>query len=413
MRTTVTMDHTGERSLTADEAIVLSAAGGYAAARLGRVARHCRSLDALLTLSDRALLAFEGVGEKTLPLIRRIGQIDPARERSRLDALGVSVIVPGEPGWPLMMSENVGVPPLALYVRGDPEVLGRPGVAIVGTRRPTDGGTIIARRLGGDLGRIPLNVISGLATGIDAEAHRGCLEGGGCTVAVLAHGLDRVHPKGNEPLARQILDGGGALVSEYHPGFGPMKETFVPRNRIIAGLSLATVVVEGREDSGARHTAAYALEYDRTVLAVPGSPLEERSDLPNQLLSAGATVCRGAWDAVAVLETWQIEGLQEALADRAAVLRRQAGEALRALGSEAEGIVASLADEPLHVDGICLATGLPPERVLALLLQLEIEGIVEQLPGMRFTSTFRATDGKEEAEAGSPEPNRKRRGGRD
>jgi len=378
-----------ERTLSPEEALVVSAAGGYTAARLGRAARRYDTLTELSRRPEAELLSLDGIGRKSIPLIRRIREIDPDRERARLDRFDISLVVPGEPAWPLMMSENIAVPPVALYVRGDPARLGDAGVAIVGTRRPSAGGRLIARRLASDLGRIPLSVVSGLATGIDTEAHQGCLEGGGRTVAVLAHGLDRIYPRPNTALAGRIVDGGGVLVSEYHPGIRPRAATFVPRNRIIAGLALATVVVEGTGESGARHTAAFALEYDRSVLAVPGSPLDERSDLPNQLLSAGAGLCRGAWDVLAALESWQLEGLQDALADRAATLQQQAEAALRALGPEAEAIVGALRDEPLHVDAVCRLTGLGPERVLALLLELEIEGIVEQLPGMRFLPVYR------------------------
>jgi len=387
-----------ERILEVEEAIVLGAASGYAAPRLGRAARQCRSLDDLLGRSDADLCRLPGIGEKTLPHVRRIADIDLEREQARLDRLGLTVLVPGRPGWPPLMSENISVPPLALYVRGDPAPLGEAAVAVVGTRKASPIGLRVAEGLGFDLGRIPLTVVSGLAVGIDAAAHRGCLAGSGRTVAVLAHGLDRVHPGQNRKLADGILDGGGALVSEYHPGVKPLAETFVPRNRIIAGLSLATVVVEGKEGSGARHTARFAGDFDREVLAVPGSPLDDRSNLPNELIRTGATLCRGAYDVISVIGDWEIGSLREALADRAAFLRRQAADALRGLGPEADRIVRILADEPLHIDGICRFTGIAAERVLNLLLQLEIEGIVEQLPGMRYMPIYNPPDPEPEEE---------------
>ncbi len=381
-----------ERIIPREEAIILSAAGGYAAPRLARAARRCRSLEDLLRRSDRDLMKLPGIGEKSLAQLRKVPQVDLEREFARLDALGLAVLVPGTPGWPKILSENVPVPPLALYVRGDPAPLAGPAVAVVGTRRPSDAGIRMGRQLGYDLGLVPLVVVSGLATGIDALAHGGCLEAGGSTVAVLAHGLDSIHPKGNRGLAEQILAQGGALVSEYHPGVRPLPETFVPRNRIIAGLALATVIVEGKEDSGARHTAAFAVTYDRPVLAVPGTPFTEQAALPNELLRTGAAVCRGAYDVLANLPAWKISGLQNALAARAEILRKQAEAALKALGPEARTIISALPDEPLHVDGICRLTRLEPARVLSLLLQMEMEGIVEQLPGMRYVPNYRPPD---------------------
>lgn len=383
------MEHSHE-VLSREDALRISHALEYVNPYLAAAAAGCGGLDRLLARPDREVLGMKGVGPVTLKQLRRARALDVGRIERELERHGVHSLVRGHPGYPFLLSQHAaGGPPLVLYVKGHPGALEEDGVAIVGTRRPSPFGKRFAAELARDAAGQGLAVISGLAYGIDAAAHRGCLEGKGTTIGVLAHGLHTVQPPRNRGLARQILETGGALVSEYPPGVGASKKTFVPRNRIIAWLSAATVVVEGRENSGARHTAEYAFEADRTVLAVPGRPDDPLAGLPNRLLrEEGAAVCRHAADLLASVDPRLAEGVERALEARALLLRQRAREALEALGPDARTVMGRLDGEPRHVDEVARQSGLPVQRVLELLLHMEMEGLVEQIPGMRYVANL-------------------------
>jgi DNA processing protein len=253
-------------------------------------------------------------------------------------------------------------PPRRLYVRGDADedVLARPAVAIVGARACSAYGAQVARRLGRELAAGGLVVVSGLARGIDGEAHRGALEAGGLTVAVLGCGIDRDYPAAHAELARRIREH-GLVVSEYEPGVEPAPWRFPARNRIIAGLCAATAVVEARERSGALITADLALEEGRDVLAVPGEITSALSAGTNALLKLGAAPCTSAQD---VLELFGL-----APGDRAApTVSEPAGKVLAALPAAA--------DELVH------ATGLASQAVAVALAELELAGLACEGDGL-------------------------------
>ncbi len=240
-------------------------------------------------------------------------------------------------------------PPKRLYVRGGAgdDVLERPAVAIVGARACSPYGAQVARRLGRDLARAGLLVVSGLARGIDGEAHRGALETGGVTVGVLGCGIDRDYPAAHAELAREIRVG-GLVVSEYEPGVEPAPWRFPARNRVIAGLCAATVVVEARERSGALITADFALEEGRDVLAVPGEITSTLSAGTNELLRLGAVPCTSADD---VLELFGIvrdeqrpPAAEGAARDVLAVLPGAADDVVRATGLDARSVAVALAE---------------------------------------------------------------------
>ena len=383
-----------DTTLPREDALRISWALGTVSAEAVRTAAARGGLDAFLASPDRDLLHTDGVGPTTLVRLRRVRGLDPDRIEKDLERRGITAVVRGEADYPLLLEQVMAkTPPLVLYVKGHPGALSVDGIAIVGTRRPSPFGKRFAADLARDAAGQQLSVVSGLAYGIDAAAHMGCLEGKGTTVAVLAHGLHTVQPGRNRGLAREILEGGGALVSEYPPGVPASRHTFVPRNRIIAWLSAATVVVEGREDSGARHTADFAFEADRTVLAVPGRPDDPLAGLPNRLLREdGAAVCRHSADLLASVDPGMAEGVERALRARAAVLRQRAAEALEALGPDARSVMERLDGDPRHVDEVARSTGLPIQRVLELLLHMELEGLVEQVPGMRYLANLDTAD---------------------
>jgi DNA processing protein len=252
-------------------------------------------------------------------------------------------------------------PPRRLYVRGgDEDVLARPAVAVVGARACSAYGAQVARRLGRELAVGGLVVVSGLARGIDGEAHRGALEAGGLTLAVLGCGIDRDYPAAHAELARRIRER-GLVVSEYEPGVEPAPWRFPARNRIIAGLCEATAVVEARERSGALITADLALEEGRDVFAVPGEITSALSVGTNALLKLGAAPCTSAQD---VLELFGL-----ASADRAApTVSEPAGKVLAALPAAA--------DELVH------ATGLAAQAVAVALAELELAGLACEGDGL-------------------------------
>jgi DNA processing protein len=257
-------------------------------------------------------------------------------------------------------------PPPRLFLRGgaEPEVLGLPAVALVGARACSSYGRSVARSLARDLAAAGLVVVSGLARGVDGEAHRGALDAGGATVAVLGCAFDRDYPAAHAELARRIGATGGLVVSEYEPGVEPAPWRFPARNRIIAGLCRATIVVEARERSGALITADFALEEGRDVLAVPGEITSSLSAGSNALLRLGATPVTCADD---VLELYGLE--------RAPTLAAT-------LGPVADALLALLADRPLSADELLRASGVDPSAGGSALIELELAGLVTHEDGV-------------------------------
>jgi DNA processing protein len=248
-------------------------------------------------------------------------------------------------------------PPAGLFLRGrsEPEILSRPAVAIVGARASSGYGASVARSLGRELASAGLVVVSGLARGIDAEAHRGALEGAAPTVAVLGCGIDRDYPAAHAELARRVAES-GLIVSEYAPGVEPAPWRFPARNRIVAGLCAATVVVEARERSGALITADLALEEGREVFAVPGEITSSLSTGTNALLKLGAVPITSAAD---VLGSFGIE--------------------LEAVSVEGSPLLELL---PASADELVRKTGLGADEVARELVELELEGRVAMCDGV-------------------------------
>jgi len=277
-------------------------------------------------------------------------------------------------------------PPLVLYVRGDVKALSLHAVAIVGTRRPTAYGSSVAHRLASDLAQRGLVIVSGLARGIDSAAHRGALEAKGKTVAVQGRGMDGIYPAENKHLAEKILES-GAIISEFALGTGPLPENFPIRNRIISGLALGVVVVEAAEYSGSLITSRLASEQNREVFAVPGNITSAQSFAPNHLIKQGAKLVDQWMD---VIEEFPAEIRMQLLPPVDA-----SEDAMATLGKESlfetsltpdqKAVFAVLrCDEALFVDSIIGLAQLPQPRVLGVLLELEMSGLIRQLPGKNF-----------------------------
>ena len=282
---------------------------------------------------------------------------------------------PSDTGYPRLLSP-LGSPP-TLHVRGrltDGDAL---AVAIVGSRRATDYGTYVAALLAGDLAARGVTIVSGLARGIDTAAHRGALQRGGRTIAVLGSGLDVVYPPENAELAREIARN-GALISQFGAGTPPLRGHFPARNAVIAGLALGVVVVEAAERSGALITARLAAEIGREVYAVPGKINSLQSRGTHALLQDGAKLVREWTDVVQELpEAWR-RLVRDAPTDP--------GEANRPAAPSPDGRVMDLLrpDEPQHIDDLIERSGVSPARLAAELLRLELEGLARQLTGQRW-----------------------------
>ncbi len=288
---------------------------------------------------------------------------DELRYRRELAARGLAWIPRDGSEFPARL-RTIHDPPLGLFVRGEPRTLDRrPAIAVVGARACSPYGSSVAHDLARGLGAAGAVVVSGLARGIDACAHRGALETG-TTVAVLGCGIDRDYPRAHAALAGQIAEA-GLVVSEYAPGVEPAPWRFPARNRIVAGLAQATLVVEARERSGALITADFALDEGRDVLAVPGEITSALSRGTNHLLRLGAVPVTCLGDALAVL------GLTAA-----------PPPAPGPVDPRLAPVQAAVADAPVSADQIARRTGLPPAAVAAALAELELVGAVVQSDGL-------------------------------
>lgn len=294
------------------------------------------------------------------------------------------IVTVGDLHYPPALLETAD-PPLLLYVEGRIERLAAPAVAIVGSRHPTPQGLEHARSFGARLSRAGWAVVSGLALGIDAAAHQGALEGDGGTVAVVGTGLDQIYPLRHRQLAQRIADN-GILVSEYSLGTPPLAENFPQRNRIIAGLAKATLVVEAAPRSGSLITARLANEAGRDVLAIPGSILSPQSRGCHALIKQGAKLVESVDDVLDELCPPTLGGDRSGAASRP----RLVDAAPRVAPSEpspdslSDPLLAALGFDPLTLDALAERTGWAPAALSTRLLQLELEGRVARLPGQRF-----------------------------
>jgi DNA processing protein len=276
-------------------------------------------------------------------------------------------------------------PPVMLYVRGDPQVLNLPSLSIVGTRRPTLYGTQMAQRLGRDLAARGLVIVSGLARGIDATGHQGAMDAHGRAIGVLGTGIDVCYPKENKKLYEKVLER-GAIISEFPLRTHPAPENFPIRNRIVAGMPLGAVVIEGAQYSGSLITARLAMEFGREVFGVPGNVTQPVSFAPNQLIKQGAKLVTSAEDVIEELPTPIRAALLKA--ERPEAEQRNLLAAAELAGSEKKLYELLNVEQPVHIDDIVDSSGLNSSEVLATLFDLEMKGIIRQLPGKQFSKVL-------------------------
>ena len=285
-----------------------------------------------------------------------------------------AVLTLGDARYPPLLLETAD-PPLMLYAQGDAALLGRPSLAIVGSRNPTPQGLENARAFAAHLSGRGLVVVSGLALGIDGAAHEGALEGAGSTIAVVGTGLDRVYPKRHLELARRIA-AHGLVVGEYPLGTPPLAAHFPQRNRIIAGLARGTLVVEAAPQSGSLITARLAAEAGREVFAIPGSIHAPQSRGCHLLIRQGAKLVETAQD---ILEELRLDAMSPSTAAPAA--------SPAAADAPADSLLDALGFDPVTLDALVARTGIPAALLSARLLELELDGRVARLPGQLFQRT--------------------------
>lgn len=338
---------------------------------------------ALAILAEPGLYAAQ-LQEKGLALLRH-ALADEARLLDGLAKKKMALVLREDAQYPPLLRQ-IAHPPHLLYVYGETDLTDRFPVAVVGTRRASAYGLTHTREIAAELAQTGVCVVSGLALGIDAAAHTGALDGGGRTVAVLGSALDKPYPQENEPLMRRILESGGSVVSEYAPGTPPSRYSFLQRNRIIAGMCLGTLVTEGPRRSGALNTATRTLENGREVFALPGNVDSPGAQLPNMLISEGARLVTGAAD---ILSALVIEPKDEPKAAQAAVAPMEAPAEKKphipgGLDETQRAICAALLAGEADFDALCAVSGLESDELGALLIEMEMDGLVTPLAGTRY-----------------------------
>lgn len=289
----------------------------------------------------------------------------------KISSQGVQVLTWEDEAYPKRLKE-IAQPPPVLFVRGSINVEDDWAVSVVGTRRVTPYGRQVATEIARFLAQNGVTVVSGLARGVDAIAHQTAIQAGGRTMAILGSGVDVIYPPEHRKLADEIIKQ-GAVISDYPLGTQPEGSNFPPRNRIIAGLSLATIVVEAGEKSGALITAEFAVEQGREVFAVPGSILTPQSEGTNHLIEQGA---RPLLRMTEILDALKLEQIPEKQATRKTI----------AASVEEKQLLNCLNQEPKHIDEICNLSGLPIQAVSATLTMMELKGLVIQVGGMNYVA---------------------------
>lgn len=342
---------------------------GVGPVRLARLIEHCGSVEHAWNASADDMAA-AGLDQKTMNALRKARtDIDLEAALEQVARAGVDLLTIEDADYPRLLAQIDHPPPL-LYVRGAFAETDGWAMAVVGTRSPSTYGKEATRHIVSELARNGLTIVSGLAVGIDSIAHTAALEAGGRTIGVLGCGIDIVYPERNKKLATQIVEN-GAIISEYPIGTRPVAANFPPRNRIISGASLGTLVVEAPTESGALITVEFALDQGRDVFAVPGSIFHHTSGGTNRLIQNGAALVSSAEDVLDALNLMSLPVQQEF----AAILPEDPTEA---------ALLQHLSAEPQHIDTLCRASGMPPALVSSTLAMLELKGNARHVGNMEY-----------------------------
>ncbi|MBI2098888.1 DNA-protecting protein DprA [Candidatus Uhrbacteria bacterium] len=339
------------------------------AVRLARLRRAFGDPEEVFRASRHELTA-AGLEEKAANIfLEKRKNINISEFEEKLNAEKINILLPEDPGYPALLREIPDLPQI-LFLRGSLSSLRFP-LAVVGTRKMTPYGKRAAEEITAPLAAAKISIFSGLALGIDTVAHRAALRAAGHTVAVLGSGCDSasIYPASNQNLAKEIIDKGGAIISEYPPGSLSFKSHFPVRNRIIAGATLGTLVVEADLDSGSLITARAALDYNREVFAVPGNIMAETSRGSNNLLKMGARLVTGSEDIASIL------GVN---------MEIHVSPPLIPAGPEEAALMLSLRHDSRHIDELSRESGLDISTVSATLTLLEMRGAVRHMGGMHY-----------------------------
>jgi len=343
---------------------------GVGPTKYHRLVRTFGSAQAVLEAPVAQLAEVKGMSEEIALRIQAVDLTEARQTASRIVQLGWRVTALGEADYPTLLAK-INCPPPVLFWQGELPEPDDQMVAIVGTRRATEQGLAFARELAAGLVGAGLLVVSGMAEGIDSAAHTGALDSGGRTIAVWGSSLDHLYPPSNRSLAERIRSQ-GALVSEYLPDTRPDKATFPQRNRIISGLSQATIVVQAGKRSGALITAAHALEQNRELFAVPGSPRSRSSEGTNELIKHGA----------ALLTT--VQDVFEALPRLRDQVQVKAARSQPDITATEKNLIDHFRAGPLQIDQLSRIANLAVPELMELLLALELKGIVREVSGKRY-----------------------------
>ncbi len=355
-----------------------SLASGIGAARLRRLIDAFGDVERAWNAPSEHLYAVGLPRPVVDELVKTRREADLEAELARIEAGGFHLLTWEDLDYPDRLRE-LDAPPPVIYVSGELVAEDRFAVAVVGTRRMSSYGRRVAQELGELLGANGITVVSGLARGVDGIAHRGALDAGGRTIAVLGSGVDRIYPPEHRRLAAEIVES-GAVISEYALGVRPEAKNFPPRNRIISGLALVVVVVEAGETSGALITANFAAEQGRDVFAVPGSIHSHSSRGCHKLIQAGAQILISPQDVIEALNM-DVVVRQEAIQ-----LELPEDDVERAIFQE-------LGEDPVHVDELGARCGLPISAVTSALAMLELKGRAQQAGGMTYVIAREASPG--------------------
>jgi DNA processing protein len=356
--------------------VALNLLDGVGPVRVRQLLEHFGEAPAILSASRQQLLHVHGIGEEIADTIFTWGEhVDLAAEMKRIAEFGCRIVTQNDEEYPELLRQ-IYDPPIVLYVKGQMLPKDKNAVAMVGSRMTTHYGVEIARKLAYQLAYLGVTVVSGGARGIDSAAHQGALSGKGRTIAVLGTGINIVFPSENAQLYERIAEN-GALITQFAFNRPGDKQAFPIRNRIVAGMTLGTVVVEANLTSGALITANFANEYGRQVFAVPGRIDSPRSKGCHDLIKKGAKLCEGAEDILTEFE-YLFPPSNKQLAGQPSTL-----PALE-LSANEQRVYDTLTNEETPIDDVIRKSGLPSSAVSVGLLSLEMKRLIRQLPGKLF-----------------------------
>jgi DNA processing protein len=362
--------------------VALNLIEGVGPVRVRQLLEHFGDAPAILRASRSQLLQVRGIGEDTAEAIARWEQnTDLGAELKRIGDFGCHVVTQADPEYPESLRQ-IYDPPVVLYIKGELSPKDKNAIAMVGSRMTTHYGIETARKLAYQLAYLGVTVVSGGARGIDTASHQGALSGKGRTIAVLGTGINLITPPENVKLFEQIA-ANGALVTQFPFNRPADKQSFPIRNRIVAGMTLGTVVVEANLTSGALITANFATEYGRQVFAVPGRIDSPRSKGCHDLIKKGAKLCEGVEDILSEFEYLFPPSNRPPSASQTGVL-----PALE-LSEHEQKVYAQLSHEEIGIDEVIRKSGLPSSNVSVALLSLEMKRLVRQLPGKLFVTNSR------------------------